>query len=163
MANSTRRYALTDYLVSFTYPSSLRTLLNGSATNTDTNNADDGITIGGQDSYLDSIEVSYENETFTTEADSTGSWVHTKNNAKNGTVSISINQVSDKVIELIRLFNIYRSNDDVLEGMTITVQNQRGTIVCTCVDCYIKKIPNQQMQSTPQLQTWELTCGKIDF
>lgn len=163
MANSTRRYALSDYVVAITFPRELQTILNGGSTNASTNNADNGLTIGGSDSYLSSISVSLSATTFSTSADATGSWVTTKNLDKHGEVTLTLYQVADKVTKLRRIFNIYYANDDILEGMTITVQNQRGTIVCTCTDCYISSIPEQTMGESASTQQWKFTCGKIDF
>lgn len=119
------------------------------------------ITIGGQGSYLDSITIELDNDLWSTSSYNTGAWIHNKNLSRTGSATVSISQLSDEVYILMRLSNKYY--EDEYNGFTITLSDQEGTLIATCVDCYIQKIPNQQFQNEAQNQDWAFTCGQITF
>lgn len=112
-------------------------------------------------SFIGQITVSRNVDTWTTEGDATGSWVHNKSLNKTGTVSLQIRQVSDDIIKLITLARLYE-NTDPETGCNIFIY--RGDqAVETCTDCYLTKVPDQVMGDTAEMQTWQWTCGKIEY
>ena len=119
------------------------------------------ISIGGEGSYLGSINVSMNSSLWSTTGYATGAWVHNKSLDKSGTCKININQLSDKVIKLIKLCNVYYSGD--YNGVTITVSDNSGNKVATCVDCYIQKLADQSFSTTADSQDWTFTCGQISL
>lgn len=119
----------------------------------------DYISIGGEGSYLDSVTVSISNDLFQTVGDYTGSWHHNKNLNAQGTVSVSLNQMSPQVARFKRLCNIFKNGD--YDGLTLTLKTLQGTLISTAVDAYITKIPDQAFQTTAQSQTWSFTSGKV--
>lgn len=161
-----KRYSLADYILSVKVPDELRTIF-GSNSVDETNSLDNVISIGGNGSYVGRIQISLKENMWTTSGDKTGSWVHNKSLNKTGTLEVNLNQVSDKIKILIRLYETYYSSDTITEGLTITVNKAVGggnqECVCTCTDCYIQEIPSQSFGDTAQDQTWTFTCGKIDF
>lgn len=119
------------------------------------------IKIGGEGSYLDSINLSYDSSLFNTTGYATGAWVHTKNLAKTGTATVSLNQICDAVATLKKLCNLFYSND--YEGFTLSVCDRNGVEVANAIDCYIQSIPAQNYGETVAMQTWTFTCGQINF
>lgn len=119
------------------------------------------ITVGGEGSYLDSFSVNPSENMFSTQGFSTGAWVHNKNVSRIGTCELSLNQISEQVKKLIMLCETYYSGE--YDGFTLTLSTNDGKRICTCIDCYIQKIPSQNYQPTAQTQTWSFTCGKITF
>lgn len=156
------RYSLSDYVLSVKVPEDLREVFSS-----DDLESDNYISIGGDGSYIGSITISRTSNLWTTNADHTGSWVHNKNKDKTGSVAVNIQQVSDKVNLLIRLYETYYSSDTITEGLTITINKAVGggnqTSIATCTDCYIQSIPSQAFGGESAEQTWTFTCGKIDF
>lgn len=160
-----RTYSLSDYTLSVKVPEALRDVfISGSS---DTNDASDNtITIGGNDSYTGSIQVSLATPQWRTEGDSTGSWVHSKSLDRHGTLNVAINQVADKSLLLVKLFETYYSADTTTEGLTITVQKMIGgepKKICSCQDCYIPQMPNLQYQEQARTIEWQFTVGNITF
>lgn len=143
------RYSLADYMLSIESDDS--TIKNMFGT----------ITIGGEGSYLDSITLSTPTDVYTTTGYATGGWVHTKSLDRTGTVSLTINQMSSKISKLKQLANISLTGD--YEGFTLSLSDSSGNKVASCIDCYISNIPNQQFQSSAGTQTWEFTCGQINY
>lgn len=119
------------------------------------------VSIGGEGSATDSITISLENQIWKTSAFATGAWVHDKNLARNGTADISISQLSDKVAKFKQMCNIFYNGE--YDGFTLSLVDNTGNKVCTCVDCYLTKIPNQEFKETASTQTWTFTCGEITF
>ena len=144
------RYCLANYNLSIVVPTSINIGVNS-------------ISIGGEGSYLDSINISRNTNLFETTADSTGSWIHTKNLDKSGTVSITINQVSDKIVLFKALMKAYYNSDDKVEGLSLTVLDGSANPIVVCNDCLLTNIPEQSFSSSPTTQTWTFTCGQIEF
>lgn len=150
------RYSLADYILSISFPDDFASKA-GLLQST--------IEVGGEGSYLDSMNVSLDNQLWTTEGDSTGSWVHNKNLSRTGKVTISLNQLSTKVAKFKEICKLYYSVNDSFSGAEVTLRpvNSNEDMIVRCKDCYFTKIPDQSFQSTAQMQTWELTCGQITF
>lgn len=161
-----KRYSLADYILSVKVPDELRVIFGADSTD-ETNSLDNVISIGGNGSYVGQIQISLKEAMWSTNGDHTGSWVHNKNLNKTGTLEVQLNQVSDQIKVLIRLYETYYSSDTITEGLTITVNKAVGggnqETVCTCTDCYIQEIPNQSFGDNAATQDWIFTCGKIDF
>lgn len=160
------QYSLSDYILSVQIPEELRDVFSTSAI-TSSSDEDNIISIGGEQSYLGSITIHLDtNNTFSVEGDNTGSYVVNKNLNKSGSISITINQVSDKVKTLIRLFETYYSADTITEGMTITVSHAIGggnqEMVAMAKDCYLN-LPDQVFGNEATTQSWSFVCGRIDF
>lgn len=148
------RYSLSDYILSVTLPSTLAATVLGSPNET--------LSIGGEQSYVGGITVSFSKNTWETTGDYTGSYVHVLNKDRTGTIQIDINQVSDAVTRLIRIFELYYSGN--YDGCTLSVTDATDNKeVCRAESCLIQKIPDQQMSESPQDQQWVFTCGRITF
>lgn len=144
------RYSLSNYILTLTPKDNSIKNIFGS------------ISIGGEGDTLDSISVNQEGTLFSTTGYSTGGWVHSKSLQRNGTFSISLSQLSDKVVKFIRLCEMFYSKD--YDGFDITiVSNSENKTVCVGTDCYIASIPNQSFGSSAANQTWNFTAGKITF
>lgn len=159
------RYSLTDYVLSVKVPDELREVfLIGDDT---IDSASNVISIGGDGSFVGSITVETPNAQWTTEGDATGSWVHNKSKNQVGTISVSINQISDKVLLLERLYTTYYGADTVTEGLTLTLSKATGNgnqqPVCTGTDCYLASRPSFEAGSTAANRSWSFTCGRITF
>ena len=145
------RYSLADYILTVAIPPSV-----ASEFGLDT------ISIGGEGSYVGSIDIDKPTSLYSTEGDSTGSWIHNKNLNKTGSVSVSLNQLAPQVEQLKNLFKIYEKSSTISEGLTLQLTNEEETIA-VCTDCYIQRVPTQSFGPTAQTQTWSFTCGRIDY
>lgn len=119
------------------------------------------VSVGGEGNYLESMTISQTNDLWTTSGYATGAWVHTKNLSRIGTVEVSLSQLSNQISKFIKLCNTYYTGD--YDGCTLTLTDNLGNLIATCVDCYIQKIPDQGFQSAAQNQSWTFTCGQITF
>jgi len=146
------RYSLADYVLTISIPQKLRTAL-GITT----------ISVGGEGSYLDNFSFSMRKDTWETQGDDTGGWIHTKSYNRIGDASLTLNMLSEQVVQLTRLFNIYFSSEQLDEGVTITLSDASSNTVVTCNDCYVKRIPDLSIQASPGTRTWQFTCGQIIF
>lgn len=162
----TNRYSLADYIVTIKLPSANALPSEyANLANKEIKIGGPGESIGSIGSFIGQISITRSNNQWDTNGDVTGSWVHNQNLSKVGTVEIQINQVSDNVIRLIQLCNIYNTTS-IREGLSITVTPATGestTTYADCVDCYPTKIPNQVFGSTAANQTWSFTCGMVNF
>lgn len=124
------------------------------------------LTFGGpgenqEGSFVGQIAVSRSSDTWTTDGDVTGSWVHNKSLNKTGTISLQIRQVSDDIIRLISLARLYEENNPEA-GCEITIL--RGDVIVERgTDCYLTRVPEQVKGDTAEMQTWQWTCGRITF
>lgn len=159
MKTNTNTYSLADYTVTFEIPAigslPAETLSIG------------GPGDNGEGSFLGGISVSRANNLFDTESDPTGSWVHNKSLAKNGTVTLNLRQVSNNVIKLMLVCNAFESVQGRSEGIHITISpaNPDGTksTLVDCISCFIQKIPDQIFAAAAAEQPWVFTCGQIKF
>lgn len=147
------RYSLAEYTMKVTVPA-------------DVTGSEVVLTFGGPGenqlgSFIGQITVARNNDTWSTEGDATGSWVHNKSLNRTGTISLQVRQVSDDIIRLITLARLYE-NSDPETGCLIDIY--RGTTpVEQGIDCYLVKVPDQVKGDTAEMQTWQWTCGKIEF
>lgn len=143
------KYSLADYILSITTNDASLTQMFGN------------VTVGGEGSALDSISISTSQDLWNTTGFATGAWVHNKNLSRVGTVEVSISQLSEKVAKFKQMVNIFYSGD--YDGFTFTLSDSYGNKVCTCVDVYPTKIPNQSFGSDAAMQSWSFTAGEITF
>lgn len=147
--NVGKRYALADYQVTIDVPSELGF-------------TSSSLVIGGEGSYLDSITLTSNAEVYGIVTDASGNWLYNKNYATNGAVTLSLQQVSDVVVQLKTLFNLLYKSTNINEGLTITIiDTSDNSIVAVCEDCVISKIPDQKWDKESSTQDWELLVGKI--
>lgn len=144
------RYSLAQYILTITLPANLASEFGAQA-----------ISVGGENSYLESMSVSYRSTLWETSADNTGSWVHNQNLDRSGTVTLSLNQVSIAVAKFKKLCNLYFNASNIYEGLTLELSDTDGNTIATCNDCLVTKIPDQALSNAAQNQSWTLTCGKI--
>lgn len=144
------KYSLAKYIATISIPTALAALFGLNS-----------ISIGGSGSYTDSITINFNDDMWKVEGDVTGSYVFNKSNNKTGSIELSLNQVSDRVRQLITLCNIYKSSDQIEEGLTIEVRSTDGTMIATCNDCMPQRIPSQVMGATAANQTWTFLSGEI--
>lgn len=155
------RYSLADHTVKITLPDDL--YMGG------TNLGGKVLTIGGpgqngQDgSFVGSIGVGRTNDMWSTTGDPTGSWVHNKNLDRTGSVTLSIRQVSDDVIRLMMVSNVFEQDSD-RNGKGCKIEVFSGAdVVARAEDCYITKIPDQNFGETAENQEWAWTAGRVTF
>ena len=120
------------------------------------------ISIGGEGSYVGSINLSLANPQWSTTGYSTGGWVHNKNLDRHGTATVSLNQLSEPVAKFIQLCKLYYSTTDY-EGFTLSLTDVAGNNIASCIDCYISQIPDQTYEDQAGMQSWAFTCGQINF
>ena len=145
-----KRYCLANYILTIDIPS-------------DIGFGSQSISIGGEGSYLDSISIKANTELFKLDADSTGSWVYTKNLDRSGEIEVSIKQVSDKVAVFKALMNIYINLSSEASGLTMTLRDSLNNTIAVCEDCLLNKIPDQTFKDSPDSQSWSFLSGKITF
>ena len=117
------------------------------------------ISIGGEGSAIDSIEVAIDGNLWDTTGFATGGYVQDKNLSRVGTATISLSQLSKYVNKFKQLCNAYYGGD--YDGLTITITDADNNEVAKCEDAMIQKIPTQAFGSKAAMQTWTFTCGKI--
>lgn len=120
-----------------------------------------GVTIGGQGTETDSLSATRKDDLYNTTSYATGGYVHSKNLSKVGTISITLSQLSKNVGYLKELLNAYTVND--YSGLDISLDTNDGTNILKAIDCMPVKIPQQQFTNSAGTQTWEFTCGEINF
>jgi len=147
------KYSLSKYIVGITLPNEIRTNLGIDQ---------DSISIGGSGTYLGEINISRNNPMWQTNGTPTGGYTHNQSLDRTGTVSVTLNQLSEVVSKLKRIFNLFY-NIDTEKGMTITISDSYGNIIATGDDCYIVNIPDQTFGETAATQTWEFTAGVVDI
>lgn len=145
------RYSLSDYTATIKLPASLSAIASS-------------ISIGGQGSYLDTVDVGLDNDLWSMSSYSTGGYVLNKNLARTGTITFTLNQLADVCSRLRTLQAAYYPSDAeaIDDPCTIEISNKEGTIV-SATDCYLQKIPNQQYQAQASTQSWTFLCGVINF
>lgn len=144
-----RKYSLANYILSITPNDPQINTMFGT------------ISVGGEGSYLDDVSISMSETMFSTESYATGAWVHNKNLARNGSVTVSLNQLSDTVARFKQMCKTFYAGD--YEGFTITLSTNNAENVATCIDCLITKIPDQSFGESAGKQTWTFTAGQISF
>lgn len=159
-------YSLADYQLVIGIPTIIAQNLN---LKDEFGNLLNNISIGGpgengEGSFVGKISAKRNKDLWTTEGDYTGSWVHNKNLDRTGEIELEINQISDKVIELIQLCKIYESVQTGTEGLTLTIlgsSEDNGQPLFTGNDCLITKLPDFPLGSEADSLTWTFTCGQI--
>lgn len=152
------RYSLADHLVKITLPANLTV---GGA-----NIGGTVLSIGGPGnngqtgSFVGEITVERNTDTWTTEGDPTGSWVHNKSLNRTGSVAMQLRQVSDDVVRLQMLAQVFENGD--FPGCKIEVFSGTDT-VARAEDCYITRIPSQVFGDSAAMQTWGWTAGRVTF
>ena len=87
------------------------------------------ISIGGEGSYLGSIGVSQNSNLWNTKGFATGAWAHDKNLDRTGKCQIQLHQLSNDVVKLIRLFNVFYSGN--YGSSTIVVSDNLGNKIAS--------------------------------
>lgn len=150
-------YSLADYILTLGVDSaSLRAMLGLSS---------NSISIGGEGQYLGSVKVSYATDQWTTKADATGSWTHSKSYDQHGTFTVDINQMSPAVIKFIGIVSAYYSSTQIKDGFTLTLKKAGNNDTFNSVgeDCRVVKIPDQEFEPEAKDQSWVFTSGRISF
>lgn len=126
---------------------------------------EDNISIGGEGQFMGSISISYNTDQWTTSADSTGAWVHSKSYDQSGTITVDINQMSPAVIKFIGIVSAYYSVPDLRDGFTLTLKkaDSNDTLTIVAEDCRVQKIADQEFDDEAAEQSWTFTSGRISF
>lgn len=114
----------------------------------------------GAGSFVNQVTVRQTNDTWTTDSDATGSWVHNKNMSRTGTVALQIRQVSDDVLTLLYFYNLYFNDSSDNNPYDLTICKD-ADIVAKAESCFITKAPDRDFQATAQNMEFSWTCGKI--
>lgn len=120
----------------------------------------------GEGSFLGQILVSRSADLFTTTGDHTGSWVHDKNLDRTGTITVDITQISDDIITLVQLTQIFESIQTNMPGLQLTINSvisSASTTMITARDCLIQKLPDLPLGETAARLSWVFTCGQIIY
>lgn len=150
-------YSLADYILTLGIDSAeLRTLLGLSSTS---------VSIGGEGQYMGSVTVAYSTDQWTTKADATGAWIHSKSYDQSGTFTVSINQMSPAVIRFIGIVAAYYSSNEIRDGFTLTLKKAGNNETFNVVgeDCRIRKNADQRFDTEAQDQEWVFNAGRISF
>lgn len=164
---ATNKYSLADYQISVTLPSggNAQALLERSGLQNDSPIFIGGAGENGLDgSFVGTISISRSKEVWSTEGDSTGSWVHNKNLDRTGEIKVDITQVSDQIITLAMICNAYQNLQETVGGLLLTVRNAYDSSlppIAVAYDCYIKKVPDQDFGDSAKQQSFVFTCGRI--
>lgn len=119
------------------------------------------VSVGGEGDALSTISISLDADLWSTDGFATGAWVHNKNLSRIGSISVTISQLSDRITKFKQMCNVYYNND--YSGFTLTLSDSEGNKVCTALDSYLTKIPEQSFTESAGTQTWNFTCGEITF
>lgn len=162
------KYSLADYQLTIGIPESVaqKLGLRDEQGNLLTSFSIGGPGENGEGSFLGQILVSRTNNLWETEGDATGSWVHNKSLNRIGTIELQIRQISDNVIRLAQICDIYESIQENVEGLTLTINSSatdESTPMATGVDSYIQKQADLTLAETAGLLTWTFTCGQVMF
>lgn len=120
----------------------------------------------GEGSFVGQIVVKRNKDLFTTTADATGSWVHDKSLDRTGTIEVNINQISDDIVLLSQLCQIFESLQTNMPGLELTISSTASgtsTTIATGRDGYIQKLPDVTFAESAQPLTWIFTCGQIIY
>ena len=157
------RYALSDYTIKISFPTG-----SSAGGGLVANYAGKVITLGGPGengltgSFLGEAVVERSEDTWSTQGDATGSWVHSKSLNRTGTVTVNLRLVSDDTIKLNMLCNIYEQDDYNTKGLSIQIY-KNSTLVVDCIDCYCQRLPRMPLQDEAQNLEYTFTCGLINF
>ena len=128
----------------------------------------DSIIIGGQGSYLESVEVVLNSDTWSVKGDSTGSYIHTFNGDKTGEVHLTINQVCKesklfhKLMISYHLSNLNKFIENQIFTEIIVRNSATNETIAKCKDCVIKKVVDKKFSNEAQNETWNFVCGEVD-
>ena len=162
------QYSLADYQLTIGLSDSIARMLGLRDKN---GNLLTNFSIGGpgednQGSFVGQIVVNRTQDLFTTTGDATGSWVHDKNLNRTGTITIDITQISDDIITLVQLCQIFESVQSNMPGLELTINSVASTTATTMVtgkDCYIQKLPEITLAEQAGRLSWIFTCGQIIY
>ena len=162
------RYSLADYQLTIGIPQEVAQRL---GLRDEQGNYLTSFTIGGpgengEGSFMGQIVASRSNNLWETEGDATGSWVHNKSLNRTDTVELQIRQISDQVIELAQLCDIYESIQEEVAGLTLTINSassDESSPMVTGVDSYIQKQADLTLAESAGMLTWTFTCGQVMF
>lgn len=157
---ATNKYSLSDYQLVVTINAPSEVNIPGITGSKFSIGGDGGINKNG--SFLGLITVSRAVDAWTTETDATGSWVHNRNLAKAGTISVNITQISDSIVKLMQVFSLFEE-DDSLNDLSLQVVNLEGKVMVDAESCLIQKPSDLNLGETAEKQAWTFTCGKITY
>jgi len=161
-------YSLADYQLTIGLSDSVASLLGlrDSYGNLLTNFSIGGPGENGEGSFVGQIVVNRAQDLFTTTGDATGSWVHDKNLNRTGTITIDITQISDTIVTLVQLCQIFESIQSNMPGLQLTINSVASSTAETMVtgkDCYIQKLPELTLGESAGRLSWVFTCGQIVY
>lgn len=144
------RYSLADHVVTFT-------AIQGANSGTDLFTFE----IGGQGSFLGSLNISWNADTWSQQMDATGSGSYSKNYDRSGTITLSLNQVSEKTILMDRLFQSYHLSDSDDIVYKVTISRGSKTLVEASY-CVLKKLPEYVAEEEAGVRAYEFLSMLID-
>ena len=162
------QYSLADYQLTIGLSDSVAQLLGlrDSFGNLLTNFSIGGPGEDNEGSFVGQIIVNRVQDLFTTTGDATGSWVHDKNLNRTGTIQIDITQISDDIVTLVQLCQIFESVQTNMPGLELTINSVASNTATTMVtgrDAYIQKLPELTLGEQAQKLSWTFTCGQIIY
>lgn len=156
-------YSLVDYRVTIKLPNQMNKYLS--------TNLREGLIIGGQNSFVESITIRQNVEAFSTKGDSTGSFIHTFNADRTGEIELSISQVSQASKILSLMFSTYYKVENRNAPFKNTApiplievyDTRNNVVVAKCSDAFIKKHPDKTFTNEAGNESWVFTVGVIEF
>ena len=161
-------YSLADYQLTIGLSNSVASLLGlrDRDNNLLTNFSIGGPGENGEGSFVGQIVVNRAQDLFTTTGDATGSWVHDKNLNRTGTITVEITQISDDIVTLVQLCQIFESIQSSMPGLELTINSAASSTAKTMVtgrDAYIQKLPDITLGESAGKLSWVFTCGQVIY
>lgn len=119
------------------------------------------ITIGGGGKQIGSVGYNFKNSPFAVNDTADGGAAVVHNRSKAGTVTLTIQQTSPHVGELVDFIRWARDNPYNAES-TITIRDQAGVIACTANGAFPNIFPGNEITSTVGSRQFSWDCVEIN-
>lgn len=119
------------------------------------------ITIGGGGKQVGSVGYSYNQAPFAVKDTADGGAAATHNSSKAGVITLSIQQTSPHVGELIDFIRWARDNPYQAES-SIVIRDQSGIFACTADGCFPSSFPSNQIGDSLANRDFTWDCVEIN-
>lgn len=126
-----------------------------------TNDIKGVITIGGGGKQVGSVSYSFIRAPFAVMDTADGGAAVSHNRSKAGTVTLSLQQTSPHIGELVDYIRWARDNPYQAES-SIVIRDQSGVIACTAVGCFPSSFPDNAVGDTLSNRTFTWGCVEIN-
>lgn len=126
-----------------------------------TNDVKGVITIGGGGKQVGSVSYTYLQSPFTVKDTADGGAAVSHNRSKAGGISLSLQQTSPHIGELIDFIRWARDNPYQAES-SIVIRDQSGLIACTADGCFPSAFPDNTIGDSLSDRTFTWSCVEIN-